>query len=213
MKGRPATLRSRPMPPEGVLGTWEATFAPAPDVLEWLQREIVGEAGRIHNPEHRHIAGADLAVLWASEGFASKGRRVIGTAEQVSFRCGAWQRGRQEQQMREWFGHVPDYLITLDAAFCAQCTDAEFCSLVEHELYHVGQALDEFGSPAFTKDGRPKLAIRGHDVEEFIGVVRRYGVGDPGGAIAQLAAAARAQPEVGRAAIAGACGTCLQRVA
>jgi hypothetical protein len=46
------------------------------------------------------------------------------------------------------------------------------------------------------RDGQPKLGIRGHDVEEFLGVVKRYGVGDPGGALAQLAGLARGTPEV-----------------
>ncbi|HVR48145.1 MAG TPA: putative metallopeptidase, partial [Pseudorhodoferax sp.] len=93
------------------------------------------------------------------------------------------------------------------------CSDAEWCALVEHELYHVGQEMDEFGAPKFTREGMPRLCIRGHDVEEFVGVVRRYGVGDPDGAIGRLARAAGAMPEIGRANIAGACGTCLLRAA
>lgn len=115
--------------------------------------------------------------------------------------------------MREWFGRVPEYLITLAADFCATCSDTDFCALVEHELYHVAQKRDAFGFPAFKEDGTPKLGIVGHDVEEFVGVARRYGVGDPGGALASLAAAARGTPEVSRAKIAGACGTCLLRTA
>lgn len=115
--------------------------------------------------------------------------------------------------MREWFGRVPAYLITLDASYCRQCSDTDFCALVEHELYHIAQKRDAFGAPAFTKEGLPKLGIQGHDVEEFVGVVKRYGAGDPDGAIARLARAAANQPEVSRANIAGACGTCLLKVA
>lgn len=140
-------------------------------------------------------------------------RAVIGQAEEVTIRAGGWQKARQEQQMEEWFGRVPSYLITFDAAYCLDCSDADWCALVEHEMYHLAHKLDEFGVPAFTKDGRPKIGIRGHDVEEFVGVVRRYGVGDPGGAIAKLARAAGAPPEVSKANIAGACGTCLLRAA
>jgi hypothetical protein len=201
---------ARPMPPDG-LGLAESdflAFAPAHNVAEWVQAEILSEGGRLHNKEHKHLVDCDLVFLWASGGFNRQGRTVIGQAEEVTFRCGPWQKGRQEQQMREWFGRVPDYLITLDGGYCLACNDAAFCALVEHELYHVGHKRDRFGAPAFTEDGRPKLFIRGHDVEEFVGVVRRYGVGDPGGAIAQLAAAARGQPEVSRVDIVGACGTC-----
>ena len=115
--------------------------------------------------------------------------------------------------MREWFGRVPTYLITLAADFCTTCSDTDFCALVEHELYHIAQQKDDFGQPMFTRDGEPKLTIVGHDVEEFVGVARRYGVGDPDGALARLAAAARGTPAVSRAQIAGACGTCLLKAA
>lgn len=203
----------RPLPPAGFLELREAAFIPAREVLEWLHVNILDESGAIHNPEHSHLKDADLCVLWANGGFNSKGRTVIGTAEQVAFRCNAWQRGRQEQQMCEWFGRVPEYLITLDAQYAAHCDDASFCALVEHELYHIAHKLDQYGAPSFTKDGLPKLGIRGHDVEEFVGVVRRYGVGDPGGALAKLAAAARGPAQVSSAAISGACGTCLSKAA
>lgn len=215
MKKTAKLTRARPMPPAG-LGEAETEwkcFAPAPEVEAWIRDQILSEDGAIHNPDHKHLVGADLRVLWAADAFVTKGRMVVGTAEQVAFRCSAWQRERQEQQMREWFGSVPTYLITLAASYANQCSDAEWCALVEHEMYHVAHALDEFGQPAFTKDGEPKISIRGHDVEEFVGVVRRYGVGNPDGALAKLARAARNEPEVSRVSVAGACGTCHLRLA
>jgi hypothetical protein len=115
--------------------------------------------------------------------------------------------------MREWFGRVPKYLITLDASYCAQCSDTDFCALVEHEMFHIGHKRDAFGAPAFTQEGGPKLFIRGHDVEEFVGVVQRYGVGPEDGAVAALVRAANQPPQVHRANIAGACGTCMLKVA
>lgn len=206
--------RKRPLPPASLAADPTAlTFAPAPEVLAWVRAEILEDTGSIHNPDHGHLLQADIQVLWASAPSRSKGRTVVGTAEEVLFRCSAWQKGRQEQQMRDWFGYVPDWLITLDASYCAICEDAAFCALVEHELYHIAQEKDAFGAPKFTQDGRPKIKLMGHDVEEFVGVVRRYGVGDPNSALAQLAAAARENPEVSRVRIAGACGTCLLRVA
>lgn len=150
---------------------------------------------------------ADLAFLWAPAGFKKAGHTVLGQAEQVMFRAGGWQKARQEQQMVEWFGRVPAFLITLAADYCASCTDAEFCALVEHELYHIGQNLDEFGAPAFDKLGRPKLRIVGHDVEEFVGVVARYG---PSADVRRLVAAAGTAPTVPRLDIARACGCCLR---
>lgn len=203
----PRPVRNRPMPPE------EGGFIPAPEVKQWVQDHLLAEDGSLHNPDHQHLTYADWEVLWAPRGFPSKGRTVIGQAEEVAFRCNAWQRERQEQQMAQWFGRVPDYLITLDASYCATCDDTSWCALVEHELYHIAHATDEFGAPAFTRDGAPKLAIHSHDVEEFVGVVRRYGVGAPDGRLAELVRVGNQQPEISRVALAGACGTCLRRVA
>lgn len=211
MKTRLPPARRRPMPPQ-TLGD-VVDFAPAPEVLAWVKEQILAEGGPIYNPDHAHLVEADLHVLWAAWGFSRQGRVIIGQAEEMVFRGNAWQKGRQEQQLREWFGRVPDFLITLDASYCRECGDAEFCALVEHELYHIAHKRDAFGAPAFTQAGLPKLSIQGHDVEEFVGVVKRYGAGNPDGAVARLARAAAAQPEVGRVSIAGACGTCLMRVA
>lgn len=33
--------------------------------------------------------------------------------------------------MRDWFGFVPIYLITIDASFCEKANDNEFCALLE----------------------------------------------------------------------------------
>jgi hypothetical protein len=204
---------ARPRPPDSFTDLLTARYMPAPEVLAWARAQILTGCSQLHNPDHAHLEYADVQFLWAPGGFNKQGRTVIGQCEEMVFRCGPWQKGRQQQQMADWFGMVPDYLITLDASYCLKCTDAEFCALVEHELYHIGQEQDEFGSPAFTKDGLPKLFIRGHDVEEFVGVVRRYGVGHPEGTLAQLVAAANAAPEVAKINIARACGTCLLKAA
>lgn len=202
------------MPPAGLLDdpTAPLAFVPAPEVLDWLAANILEEAGALYNPDHGHLHHADLRILWASGPSRSKGRAVVGFAEEVAFRCSLWQKARQEQQMTQWFGYVPDWLITLDASYAAQCDDVAFCALVEHELYHIGQVQGEFG-PEFKKDGTPKIALVGHDVEEFVGVVKRYGVGMPQGSLSRLVEAGKRAPEVSRAAINGACGTCLRLVA
>jgi hypothetical protein len=53
--------------------------------------------------------------------------------------------------------------------------------------------------------------MRGHDVEEFVGVVARYGAEATG--VAAIVDAAKAGPTIGRASIAGVCGTCSLKVA
>ncbi|CUJ46547.1 MULTISPECIES: putative metallopeptidase [Achromobacter] len=212
MKGKRARSvgLERPRPPAEWLARAETAgglLAPAPELLEWTERAIFAAGGPLHNPDHAHLVDADLAFLWASYGFQKAGRVVLGQAEQVMFRAGGWQKARQEQQMIEWFGRVPAFLITLAADYCITCSDADFCALVEHELYHIGHAPDAYGVPAFDKLGRPKLRIVGHDVEEFVGVVARYG---PSADVRRLAAAAGAAPAVPRLDISRACGCCLK---
>lgn len=203
----------RPRPPLVLLEERDllaARFAPAPEVLEWLMATFIEEGGPLDNPEHAHLLGADLCVLWAAGGYEKQQRRVLGTMELVSFRSSGWGKWRQEDQFLAWFGRVPAFLMTLDAQYAARASDVEWCALVEHELYHVGQQMDAGGQPAFTKEGQPKLCIRGHDVEEFLGVVRRYGAH---GAVKDMVEAAKRAPQVPHFTAAHACGTCIERAA
>lgn len=204
---------SRPIPPADLLESPWLTLRPAPEVWEWIQREILATTGSIHNEEHGHLIDASVGVMWASSSFAKKGRSVLGQAEQLMIRAGGWQKARQEQQMRDWFGEEPEFLITLAADYCAQCSDTDFARLVEHELMHIAHATDQYGAPKFTQEGLPKLFLRGHDVSEFISIVERYGVGAPDGELARMVEAAKTTPSVSSESIASACGTCLMRSA
>lgn len=131
-------------------------LTPATAVWEWVQSQFIADTGHLHNPDHFHLANADIGFLWASHGFSKKGRIVLGQAEQVMLRAGGWQKARMEQQMYEWFGRIPKFIITLAADYCTQCSDLEFCALVEHELYHIAQATDDYGAPKFNKEtGHP----------------------------------------------------------
>ncbi|NKF21590.1 hypothetical protein G7Y82_04615 [Solimonas sp. C16B3] len=179
----------------------------------WLDATFFDESSPLHNPDHAHLPECDLEFLWAASGFDKGMRRVIGQAEQVQFQSGGWKRRRQEEQFEHWFGRVPAFVITLDSEYCSQCSDVEWCALVDHELYHIAQALDAFGAPKFGRDGKPQYAIRGHDVEEFIGVVARYGVGQPDGQVARMVEAAKRRPSIAPFSVAHACGTCVSRVA
>ena len=210
-----SVLKTRPMPPDSLFdpSNWVKRLVPADGVSEWVAGALLREDSPLHNPDHKHLFFADVGYLWAGVGNMKQQRRVVGQCEQVTFRCSGWQRARQEQQIEEWFGHVPAFLITLDAHYAKECSDIDWCSLIEHELYHIGQQIDAFGGLAFTKDGLPKLGIRGHDVEEFTGIVRRYGAGAAAGDTAKLVEAARRPAEVGHVAIAQACGTCMLRAA
>lgn len=204
----------RPYPPQALVDNlFQTRFAPAPELLSWATTTFLDEAAPLHNPEHQHLQIARIGFLWASAGYHKGGRQILGQTEdlRLASRGNGWQRARAEQQLAEWFGPIPDFLITLDGHYCAECSDAELCALVEHELYHIGHLKDEFGVPQFYRDsGLPKLGIRGHDVEEFVGVTRRYG---PSEDVARLIMAAAKGPEVAPVNIARACGTCQLRAA
>ena len=206
---------SRPNPPDLLFdpSNWFRRLAPAEGVNDWVHHTFLRDGAPLHNEDHAHLIDADIAYLWAAVENVRQMRRVVGQCEEVTIRAGGWQRARQEQQLCEWFGRVPAFLITLDAHYARECGDMEWCALVEHELYHIGQRLDEFGAPAFTKDGMPKLGIRGHDVEEFVGIVRRYGVGGGAGDTGKLVDAPRRAAGDGHVDIARACGTCILRAA
>lgn len=206
-------LDSRPYPPADFVEEFAPyiKLIPATGIREWVTANILSGDGHLHNPDHGHLMEADIAFMWAASAFTKKGRTVLGQAEEVMMRAGGWQKARMEQQLYEWFGHKPDFIITLAADFCSQCTDLEFCALVEHELYHIAQDTDEFGAPKFYRDsGLPKLCMRGHDVEEFVGVVRRYGASSD---VQDIIDAASQPAEVAKINIARACGTCLMKLA
>lgn len=213
-----ADTMTRPRPPEELgqfIGAYPVQVAPAHDMPLWVTKTFLTEKSKLFNSDHDHLIDAmdyQIGFLWVSGSYIKAGRQILGQTEEVAFRCNVWQKARLEQQMREWFGFTyPDYLISLDADYCRVCSDINFCALVEHELYHISQELDKFGDPKFKKDtGLPSLTIKGHDVEEFCGVVRRYGANSE---VQRLIDAAKQKPEVANIDIAHACGNCLKAVA
>jgi hypothetical protein len=204
----------RPLPPAQILDPLSPiSFLPAPDLRDWAMATFIDDGAALENEDHAHLRSATLGFLWTSIPNGRAGRTIIGQCEmgEAMGGMGRWARSRAAQQLEEWFGEVPTFVLTFFAPYCAECPDAEACALVEHELYHAGQERDVYGAPKFTKAGSPKFAMRGHDVEEFVGVVRRYGADAAG--VRQLVEAASRKPEVGSASIASACGTCLLRAA
>jgi len=187
-------------------------FEPASDLLEWARSTFIAETADLVNEDHAHLRVANIGMLWTNVENGRNGRRIIGQCEMGLPPAGKWSRARIELQLTQWFGHVPDFVLTFDAHYASICSDAEFCALVEHELYHAGQERDAFGAPKFRKTtGLPAFTLRGHDVEEFVGVVRRYGADAAG--VRAMVDAANQEPAIARVRIAHACGTCQLRVA
>lgn len=188
-------------------------LAPAPELKEWVVKNWLTIGGELHNPDHDHIAELlhdneeFLAFAWASSAAVAKKRMVLGQCEKVMFNQGGWKKARQEQQMRDWFGFVPQYLITIDATYCEQANDRDFCRLIEHELYHIGVERDEDGEVIYSDHtGLPKHYLAGHDVEVFFGEIRQHGVDS---SVQRLLEIAKNAPFASETNIAACCGNCV----
>ena len=195
--------------PEDTVG-----FEAAPELKEWILKTFIDEDGELHNPDHMHISPWDddlFMVLWASSGFKKSEKIVLGQTEKFAPMAGGWRKMRQEKQMIDWFGCVPNFIITIDAWFAHNASDTDFCALIEHELYHVGAKKDEDGNYLVSQStGEYKYYLRPHDVEEFHGVVQRYGASPD---VQKMVELVNDGPAVGKAKIAHACGTCLLKLA
>ena len=206
----------RPLPPDGLvvpaLGDADVRFVAAPDLAAWIRHTFIDGDGALGNAEHAHLQHASIGVLWTNASAAKQGRWIIGTAEMPRPPGNLWPQQRSACFVRELLGSTPHFVLTFHAPTAVEMSDLEWCALVEHELYHCAQARDEFGAPKFKVDGSPAFTIRGHDVEEFVGVVARYGASSSPSVLAMVEAAKRL-PMVGDAAIGRACGTCGRKVA
>lgn len=187
----------------------------APDVEEWMRAAFIipGTARKpgpiTVNPDHDHLIEARIGVLWATFENVSAGKRRGGTCEMPRMSGDKWKAGRLFQQFREFFGHVPDFVITLDAQLATLMTDGQFCALVEHELYHCGHKPDRDGNPMYDgEDGAPLYYIRAHDVEEFTPIIARYGGGAAAGDSAKFVEASRHKPLFDDVELDCICGTC-----
>ena len=190
-------------------------FEPANnDLWPWIKETFLHEWAALHNPDHEHLLSLDIpdiSFLWAYNTCEAKEKRVLGQTEKVMINVGGWKKSRQEVQYIEWFGDVPDFLITLDARVCQVMSDVDFMALIEHELYHIGHKRNKnTGEFEYTSMGEPRLFLRGHDVEEFHGVVQRYGASPD---VQKMVELANNGPTISRANIAHACGTCLLKLA
>lgn len=212
------SLLARPRPPADLITVGglvaPGRFVPAPDLLEWIRSSYLHEDGGLFTEEHAHLDLATIGCLWTNVENIYRQRRMFGVAEmptQTIGRGGKWMRARGMQQLTEWFGEVPDFLLTFDALFLNEADDVDFCFMVDHELFHCAQAKDEFDEPRFNKvTAEPVWAIRGHDIEEFTAVVRRFGIEAAGKDAVDFVLAASKRPEVARAKVVASCGTCLK---
>lgn len=208
-----------PAPPAELLDAIPPAFAVADGLATWVRENLLDEDGPIWNEHHAHLLFADVGYLWATGEATSGGMLVLGQAEIFAPKGRGFVKTRQEHLIRSWFGRVPDFIVTLSAGFVAgalaEGDPVAPLALLEHELYHCAQAVDEFGDPRFRKagsrKGEPVFTMKGHDVEVHLGEVDRYGAHSE--ALRELVRLANRGPSVARASLEGVCGTCMRRVA
>ena len=206
-------INQRPYPPEWIFALDTPNFVPAPELWRWIKSIFLNPEHKLFNPDHAHLGAfhyPQIAVMWAKGGFKKQGRFVVGQAEKIMINAGGWKKERQEEQLYQWFNDLPDYLITIDATYAQQANDIDFCALIEHELYHIGFEIVDGEMYISPTTGKPKLKMKGHDVEEFHGVVQRYGASPD---VQKMVELANDGPIIGKAKIAHACGTCLLKLA
>lgn len=200
-----------PVPPDGL-----GVVTPAPELEAWAWAELIEGAGDgsggglLHNEDHRVLADweARIGWLWMPDALHRKGRRIAGTAQLGRLSGDAWKRAEREAQLVDWFGQVPDFIIRIDAGLHAHLVRTgrrlDAVAVLDHELYHCRQERDQWNAERFHRDGSPVWGMRAHDVEQFVGVVRRYGSEAAG--VTALVEAAGKTPEIGPAVLDAACG-------
>lgn len=202
---------SRPQPPADLVevGREAELFRPAPEMTEWIFATFLAEDGPLVNYDHMHLCSASIDVLWTTAEYVKDMVPIAATAEVPNVKGRRWAKARERAQLMEWFGRIPDFLLTFDAVYAAETSDLAWCARTEHELYHCAQKVDQYGAPKFDLDGLPQWGIRGHDVEEHVGVAERYGA--VGRNVQRLVDAVNRGPLIAPAQVELACGSCGRR--
>lgn len=140
-------------------GEWR----PAPEVGE-IARQLITRVA-----QHQALVHAHIEYVFIKETPKSRGREIWGRARRISG-LQAWLSNPNElPHLKAGFVSGSDYfLIEISHEAWLTISDTQRVALVDHELSHCAFEFDD--------DGLPKLAMRHHDVEEFIGVVNRHGL-------------------------------------
>lgn len=126
-------------------------------------------------PEFDHLRDGEAVIDWLlkRDEKVRGGRQILGTAHLPRVQgdlkpCFEW-------LLECYFGHMPDFLIILDYTYWMASSPRNREILAYHELCHCIHKENGLGEPLFDENERPRWGLKGHDVEEFTAVVRRYG--------------------------------------
>jgi hypothetical protein len=143
-----------------------AEYSPAPTVAE-IAHQLIHRVEQHHN-----LVDAHIEYVFIKEAPKTRGREVWGRARKIGG-LGAWIANPQ-QTKRPALGAGftepwPFFVIEISHDVWTCIDDSQRVALVDHELSHCVVEYDE-------DSGEPKLGMRHHDVEEFLGVITRNGL-------------------------------------
>lgn len=215
-------IRRRPVPPQiALVDDGLDRFVAAPEVGEFISYAFLSEVSPLYNEDHSHLRQARVGYIWTNATNSTQQRPVAGKVmipRPPQALSDKWQKAMWVAHMRQILGVDPgslDFVMMLYAPYAASCDDVDLCALLDHECYHMSQEGKAAGVPQFVRSGsrkgRPKFALLGHDVEEFTGVVRRYGHGAGAGGTVDFVKAANRRPLIARSTVSRLCGTVADR--
>lgn len=138
--------------------------------------QIIPEKDGNHTPEpykvlnfvrekwHKEMEYAKIGLAWRKALKADKdGHLMLGKCV------------KQSELTREFAAY--DFIIVLNREVWNDLlfSDEKKKALVDHEMCHAAQSLDEFGEQKYDERGRAIYRNRKHDIEEFRDIVTRHG--------------------------------------
>lgn len=135
---------------------------PAPEVAK-IVAELIEDVD-VHWP----LDSCRIECLFMKDAPVKGGRLVLGRARRVGGLT-AYLADRLFHAQELYRPPVPFFVIEIAEPQWREMTDDQRRALVDHELCHC--VVDDD-----TADGVPKLSTRGHDLEEFFGIVARHGL-------------------------------------
>ena len=113
---------------------------------------------------HDDLGPAKIGMAWRLRTKSDvDGKIVLGKCVKVS------------DLQKEFYDH--DFVIVLNREYWLSFSEKQKLALVDHELCHIARALNpETLEPICDERGRKVWRVCRHDIEEFVGVVKRHGI-------------------------------------
>ena len=111
--------------------------------------------GELVAAHHSTIEGAHIALVWAHDVKPDRDGHLV------------WGKTRKVTALERTF-HPHDFIIALTYTVWTTLPDVAKRALLDHELEHCASRE--------TDDGEVVYYVKKHDLEEFVSIVRRYGL-------------------------------------